>query len=95
MTVNSRLVYVAGRFVLGFGNSMSQLSSPVLLTEIAHPQHRGRVTTLYNCLWNLGALCKHEYICFRDTGRELTIAQSLPGLPGLPQLSTVIGHGDL
>ncbi|KAH6666285.1 putative lactose permease [Halenospora varia] len=49
-------MYVAGRFVLGFGNSMSQLSSPVLLTELAHPQHRGRITTVYNCLWNLGAL---------------------------------------
>ena len=52
------LVYVAGRFVLGFGNSLAQMASPVLLTEICHPQHRGKVTAIYNCLWNLGALCK-------------------------------------
>lgn len=28
----------------------------MLLTEICHPQHRGPVTAIYNCLWNLGAL---------------------------------------
>jgi hypothetical protein len=28
----------------------------MLLTEIAHPQHRARLTTIYNCLWNVGAL---------------------------------------
>ncbi|KFA62947.1 hypothetical protein S40285_04380 [Stachybotrys chlorohalonatus IBT 40285] len=49
-------MYIAGRFVLGFGNSLSQMSSPMLLTEICHPQHRGPLTTVYNCLWNLGSL---------------------------------------
>jgi hypothetical protein len=28
----------------------------MLLTEIIHPLHRARVTTVYNCLWNLGNL---------------------------------------
>lgn len=45
-----------GRFILGFGNSLSQLSSPMLLTEIIHPQHRAPVTAVYNCLWNFGSL---------------------------------------
>lgn len=49
-------VYMGGRFMLGFGNSLSQMSSPLLLTEICHPQHRGPVTAVYNCLWNAGAL---------------------------------------
>lgn len=53
---NSYGMYVAGRFILGFGNSLTQMSSPVLLTELCHPQHRARVTAIYNCLWNLGAL---------------------------------------
>jgi MFS family permease len=48
--------YEAARFFMGFGNSMAQLSCPMLLTEIAHPQHRARITTVYNCLWNVGAL---------------------------------------
>lgn len=49
-------VFAAGRVLLGFGNSLAQLCSPMLLTEICHPQHRGRLTTVYNCLWNVGAL---------------------------------------
>jgi hypothetical protein len=32
------------------------MCSPILLTEICHPQHRAVLTTIYNCLWNLGAL---------------------------------------
>ncbi|KAK3380946.1 general substrate transporter [Podospora didyma] len=49
-------MYMGGRFLLGFGNSLSQMASPLLLTEIVHPQHRGPVTAIYNCLWNAGAL---------------------------------------
>jgi sugar porter (SP) family MFS transporter len=49
-------MFKGGRFLMGFGNSMAQLSSPLLLTELCHPQHRGRVTAVYNCLWNLGAI---------------------------------------
>jgi sugar porter (SP) family MFS transporter len=49
-------MYMAGRFVLGFGNSFAQMCSPMLLTEICHPQHRAPLTTVYNCLWNLGSL---------------------------------------
>lgn len=47
--------FMGGRAVLGFGNSLAQISSPMLLTEICHPQHRARLTTVYNCLWNVGA----------------------------------------
>ena len=49
-------MFEGARFFMGFGNSMAQLSSPLLLTELCHPQHRGRVTAIYNCLWNLGAI---------------------------------------
>jgi MFS family permease len=49
-------MFVAARFFVGFGCTLSQLSSPLLLTEIAHPQHRGKVTAVYNCLWNVGAI---------------------------------------
>ncbi|KAK4553766.1 hypothetical protein LTR86_009264 [Recurvomyces mirabilis] len=49
-------MFVVARFMVGFGCTLSQLSSPLLLTEIAHPQHRATVTALYNCLWNLGAI---------------------------------------
>ncbi|KAK4034811.1 general substrate transporter [Parachaetomium inaequale] len=48
--------FMGGRVLLGFGNSLAQICSPMLLTEIAHPQHRARLTSVYNCLWNVGAL---------------------------------------
>jgi MFS family permease len=47
-------MFEGARFFLGFGNSFSQLASPLLLTEICHPQHRARVTAVYNCLWHVG-----------------------------------------
>jgi MFS family permease len=53
-------VLCAGRAILGFGNSLAQLASPMLLTEIIHPQHRAPVTAAYNCLWNLGSLSKED-----------------------------------
>ncbi|KAI2628919.1 general substrate transporter [Xylaria nigripes] len=48
--------FMGGRVMMGFGNSLAQVASPMLLTEIAHPQHRGRLTAVYNCLWNAGAI---------------------------------------
>ncbi|KAM7206588.1 General substrate transporter [Rhypophila sp. PSN 637] len=48
--------FMGGRVLLGFGNSLAQIASPMLLTELCHPQHRARLTTVYNCLWNVGAL---------------------------------------
>jgi MFS family permease len=53
-------MYIGGRFLVGFGNSLAQLACPVLLTEICHPQHRGIVTAIYNCLWNLGATSEYS-----------------------------------
>lgn len=53
---NGYNMYIASRFILGFGNGLAQMCSPLLLVEIVHPQHRGPVTTIYNCLWNAGAL---------------------------------------
>ncbi|KAI1852331.1 hypothetical protein JX265_006381 [Neoarthrinium moseri] len=47
--------FMGGRVMLGFGNSLAQIASPMLLTELCHPQHRGRLTAVYNCLWNVGA----------------------------------------
>lgn len=47
---------MGGRVLLGFGNSFAQITSPMLLAELCHPQHRARLTTVYNCLWNVGAL---------------------------------------
>ncbi|ROV87856.1 hypothetical protein VSDG_09540 [Cytospora chrysosperma] len=79
-------VYISGRFVLGFGNSLAQMASPLLLTEICHPQHRGPVTAIYNCLWNLGALLVScigwgtAYIDNDWSWRSITLMQTVPSL---------------
>jgi MFS family permease len=85
------VVYVVGRLLLGFGNSLAQMASPVLLIELCHPQHRGKVTTIYNCLWNLGALGR--------SNPEINLAllmlrQLLRGWPGALCISRTTGRGE-
>jgi len=78
--------YLAGRLVLGFGNSLAQICSPILLTEIAHPQHRARFTSVYNCLWNLGALISSlisfgtQYVKSDWSWKTVTILQIFPSV---------------
>ena len=75
---------MGGRFLLGFGNSLAQMASPLLLTEIVHPQHRGPVTAIYNCLWNAGALLVSciawgtSNIASNWSWRSITLLQVLP-----------------
>ncbi|CCC05069.1 unnamed protein product [Sordaria macrospora k-hell] len=77
-------MYMGGRFLLGFGNSLAQMASPLLLTEIVHPQHRGPVTAIYNCLWNAGALLVSciawgtSNIASNWSWRSITLLQVLP-----------------
>jgi len=79
-------MFEAARFFMGFGNSLAQSSAPLLLTEIAHPQHRARITAVYNCLWNVGALlCSWisfgtQYIPSSWAWRTPTLIQGLPSV---------------
>jgi sugar porter (SP) family MFS transporter len=79
-------MYIGGRFLVGFGNSLAQLACPVLLTEICHPQHRGIVTAIYNCLWNLGAtICSFIGLGTINIGndwswRSITLIQGVPSV---------------
>ena len=49
-------MFVAARFIIGFGVAIAHGSSPMLITELVHPQHRGIYTTLYNALWYIGSI---------------------------------------
>jgi sugar porter (SP) family MFS transporter len=53
---NPDAMFLAGRWLMGMGSNISNATCPLLITEIAHPRHRGRVTTIYNTLWYLGAI---------------------------------------
>jgi MFS family permease len=50
---NPRPMYLAGRFIIGFGSNLTNATCPLLITEVSHPRHRGRTTTIYNTLWYL------------------------------------------
>ncbi|KAJ5198249.1 hexose transporter protein [Penicillium cinerascens] len=49
-------LFVVGRIILGFGLGIAQECSPLLVTELVHPQHRAVYSTIYNSLWYVGSL---------------------------------------
>ncbi|KAF2022379.1 general substrate transporter [Aaosphaeria arxii CBS 175.79] len=53
--VNSNM-FIGGRFLVGLGSNLAQGSAPLLIMEVSHPQHRGKLTTMYNTLWYVGAI---------------------------------------
>lgn len=56
-TLSFRLAMFTGaRFLIGFGVSLAHGSAPLLVTELAHFQHRARITTLYNTTWYMGSI---------------------------------------
>ena len=85
-------MFKGARFLMGFGNSLAQLSSPLLLTELCHPQHRGRVTAIYNCLWNVGFII-NTWLSFGTQHIQSTWSWRLPtllqGLPSAIQLAFI------
>jgi len=42
--------------LVGFGISIAQGTAPLLITELAHPQHRAKLTSLYNTGYYVGAI---------------------------------------
>lgn len=46
---------VGARFLLGFGIAIAHGASPLLITELVHPQHRAIYTTIYNTTWYIGS----------------------------------------
>ncbi|KAL4799951.1 general substrate transporter [Aspergillus venezuelensis] len=52
----NRNMFIGGRFLVGLGSNVSQGSAPLLVAELAHPQHRGTLTTMYNTLWYIGSI---------------------------------------
>jgi MFS family permease len=49
-------MFVAARFLIGFGLAVAHGAAPLLITELVHPQHRAIFTTIYNATWYLGSI---------------------------------------
>ncbi|MCJ1410797.1 hypothetical protein MMC19_004883 [Ptychographa xylographoides] len=52
---NSSGMFIAGRFFIGFGSGINGLASPLLITELAHPKQRGKITAVYNTFYYFGS----------------------------------------
>ncbi|CCH41021.1 Hexose transporter 2 [Wickerhamomyces ciferrii] len=49
-------MFLVARIILGFGNTISVVASPPLVSELSYPTHRQPMTALYNSNWYLGAI---------------------------------------
>ncbi|KAK0250825.1 hypothetical protein LTS09_014057 [Friedmanniomyces endolithicus] len=49
-------MFIAARFIIGLGICYTQSCSPMVITELSHPQYRGKLTTIYNTLWYSGSI---------------------------------------
>lgn len=49
-------MFVAGKLLLGFGSTGCQIAAPMLITELAHPLQRARITALYNTTIYVGLI---------------------------------------
>jgi sugar porter (SP) family MFS transporter len=85
ISVNFRM-FVAARFFLGFGVAIAHSASPLLITELAHPQHRAIFTTIYNTTWYFGSIIA-AWLTFGTNHinsdwqwRAPTIVQAFPSL---------------
>ncbi|CCM06853.1 uncharacterized protein FIBRA_09158 [Fibroporia radiculosa] len=47
-------MFIAGRFLVGFGVCFATNAAPLLVTEISYPPYRAPLTSLYNSLWYSG-----------------------------------------
>ncbi|KAJ7688308.1 general substrate transporter [Mycena rosella] len=56
VTAQSRGAFLGGRFVLGFGIAISTTAAPTWVTEIAPPQWRGRLGSMYNSCFFIGSI---------------------------------------
>jgi MFS family permease len=53
---NSLGMFIAARFLIGFGLAFSTTAAPLLITEIAYPGYRGPLTSAYSSFWYTGAI---------------------------------------
>ena len=70
-------MFIAARFFIGFGCAVSQGAAPLLVTELAHPQHRAVFTTIYNSTWYFGSVIA-AWVTF---GTFLQIKREVEGMP--------------
>lgn len=69
--------FLAGRFLTGFGLSISRSSAPSWVAEMSPPQWRGPAIMLYNSLWLIGAIIASA-IAFASGPIQSSLSWRLP-----------------
>jgi len=91
ISINFRM-FVAARFFLGFGVAIAHGCSPLLITELVHPQHRAIFSTLYNTTYYVGAIVA-AWLTFGtnkiDNNWSWRIPSMVQAVPSLIQLTFI------
>ncbi|KAI9931214.1 hypothetical protein MW887_010875 [Aspergillus wentii] len=79
-------MFLAARFLIGFGVAIAHGASPLLVTELVHTQHRAIFTTIYNTTWYFGSIVA-AWLTFGTNNiqsdwswRAPTVVQALPSV---------------
>lgn len=72
-------MFVASRFIIGFGLGIVSTAAPPLVSEVAYPTHRGQITSFLLVSWPLGALIA-AWVTYGTFRMESSWAWRLPSL---------------
>ncbi|TFK94102.1 general substrate transporter [Polyporus arcularius HHB13444] len=56
-------MFIGARGLIGFGLTFALNAAPLLITELAYPTLRGKMTSMYNASWYLGSIVS-AWTCF-------------------------------
>ncbi|KFY32658.1 hypothetical protein V495_08845 [Pseudogymnoascus sp. VKM F-4514 (FW-929)] len=72
-------MFIVARIIIGMGVTITQGSCPLLVTELAHTQHRASVTALYNSNWYFGSVIA-AWVTFGTINIQSSWAWRIPSL---------------
>ncbi|KAH8099937.1 hypothetical protein BXZ70DRAFT_194415 [Cristinia sonorae] len=55
-------MFIGSRGIIGLGLTFALSASPLLITELAYPTQRGKLTSMYNSSWYLGSIIS-AWVC--------------------------------
>ncbi|KAH9945447.1 general substrate transporter [Epithele typhae] len=56
-------MFIGARVLIGFGLTFALNAAPLLITELAYPTQRGKLTSMYNASWYFGSIVS-AWTCF-------------------------------
>ncbi|KAI6019993.1 general substrate transporter [Pisolithus orientalis] len=86
-------MFIGARFLIGFGLTFAANAAPMLVTELAYPEYRAPLTSLYNSLWYSGSIVAAwaTYGTFRINNTwAWRLPSLLQGIPAALQFSLVL-----